>query len=230
MYLFYSVLLLRKLGQYSLSPSVTLLASEPRPGSARPAVRACRPARWRGPGPSREGVCPPPPLHGVPRCGWDSHVVTWLTRLPSRCFSLSHPLDAVWTPLEITSVDEETSSRGSPRIRTTWLPLDTALVTLPPLLVSRLPSPGSFSWLAPNREGRGPCGVETASCGGKALERPPGRFGPCSAQRGRPLVLCLSERGLVDWNVVGCQRASVFWGTFWTRFFSTADFQNTGES
>mgnify|MGYP006996598935 CR=1 FL=1 len=44
------------------------------------------------------------------------------------------------------------------------------------------------------------------------------------------LVLCLSERGLVDWNVVGCQRTSVFWGTFWTRFFSTADFQNTGES
>lgn len=43
-----------------------------------------------------------------------------------------------------------------------------------------------------------------------------------------PLVLRLSKRRLVDWNLGDCECPSVFWGTFWTRFFSTADFQNTG--
>lgn len=43
-----------------------------------------------------------------------------------------------------------------------------------------------------------------------------------------PLVLCLSRRRLADWNLGDCECPSAFWGTFWTRFFSTADFQNTG--
>ena len=43
-----------------------------------------------------------------------------------------------------------------------------------------------------------------------------------------PLVLYLSKRRLVDWSLVDCERTSVLGGTFWTTFFSTADFQNTG--
>ena len=138
-------------------------------------------------------------------------------------------------PHAVWSVDEETLStlrlpavgRLEPgRPASLWTPRWSPFCA--PFAVSRLSLSRFFPLVGPKQRDWSHVGWRRLHVVGRRWNDRRDVLAPVLPRGLGPLVFCLSKRRLVDWNLGDCECPSVFWGTFSTRFFSAADFQNTG--